>query len=81
MMPNSPSETTIAAMLPLRNDGMRNSPKAMIVDLPCRRRWLPHAMKATIPTRAMAKATGMGERSHGQVQSPIVNGFSTVHQP
>ncbi len=81
MMPNSPSETTAAAMLPLRNDVMRNRPKASRVERPARWRRRPHAMKAMSATSATAKAIGTGESESGHVQSPIAGAVSTVHHP
>ena len=73
MMPNSPSDTIMAAMLPLRNDGIRNSPKAIMVDS-------PDALAVQPPGdepderrgTEIAKANGIGEMFHGQVQSPMV---------
>ena len=81
MMPNSPRETTAAAMLPFRKDAMRNRPRARSVERPRRRRWTPHAMKAARATSATAKAIGTGESDHGHCQSPTWSVWSTVHQP
>ena len=75
MMPNSPSETTIAAMLPLRNDGMANSENcdagsiAAPLAVPP-----PRDERGERPRPTTAKAIGTGERAHGQVQSPIASG-------
>lgn len=72
-MPNSPSEMMSAAMLPLRNDGMANSDRASSVDCPRRVRRMPHQTNSAVEIAATANDTGTGERSNGQVQSPIVS--------
>ena len=77
MMPNSPSETIIAAMFPLRKEEMRSNPNASIVDWPARSRRSPHAMNATRETRVRAKTNGIGETSRLQNEG----GVSLKNQP
>ncbi len=81
MMPNSPSETSIAAMFPFRKVPMRKRLNESSETRPVRSRWMPHAMKATAPRIAMRNATGTGESAHGQVQDPIVKSPSVAHHP
>ena len=81
MMPNSPSETTIAAMLPLRNDGMRRSENSSSTDLPVRLRRRSQRMKPTSARAEIANAIGTGESSNGHVKSPISSAVSVSHQP
>lgn len=81
LIPNSPSDTISAAILPLRNDGMRNNEKDSRVDRPRRWRRSPHPMKAAPETTVTRKATGMIESVNGQVHSPRVGAVSVNHHP
>ena len=81
MMPNSPSETTIAAMLPLRNDAMRSRANSSSTDLPVRLRRRSQRMKPTSARAETANAIGTGESSNGHVKSPIWSAVSVSHQP
>ena len=77
MMPNSPSDTMSAAMLPFRNDGMRSSPNASMVLRPARSRCRPHRMKSMSAMSEIANANGMGETSSVQKSG----GESLRHHP
>ncbi len=83
MIPNSPNDTIMAAMFPLRNDGILNSESARSVVLPDRSRWIPHQTNATAESRVKAKIAGIGESSKGHVQEPIFGILPALacHQP
>ena len=82
MMPNSPSETIIAARLPLRNEGMRKrSKREHRAAARAARGRRPQSTKATPASEGDGERDGIGERSNGQVQSPIAGGVSSSHQP
>ena len=81
MMPNSPSATTSAAMLPLRNEEMRKRENSSRDDSPRRVLVTPRTMNATSASAATAKATGTGEIGRGHSNEPIVKVSLTAHQP
>lgn len=80
MMPNSPSATTSAATLPLRNVAIENSRGSSRAGRPARPRWRDQSTNTISATTAIANATGTGERSNGQVQPPIVKGSSSCRR-
>ena len=81
MMPNSPIETMSAATLPLRNEPMRSSENASMVDLPARSRRKPHHTKRTPAAMEIANEMGMGLSANGHSQSPSVRPSVASHQP
>ena len=82
MMPNSPSETTMRGDVAVaeRRDAEERELQQHGAR-PSRLRRRSHAMKATRATAEIAKAIGTGERSNGQVKSPISIGVSVSHHP
>jgi hypothetical protein len=74
MIPNSPSATTRAAMLPLRKVAMEKRRGSSRVGRP-RCAWRrDHVTKPMAASSAIAKATGTGETENGQLQPPMVKG-------
>ena len=73
MMPNSPSETIMAATLPLRNELIVSRSKAIMDDLLAVNRTRHHHTNKAPATKARPKANGTGLTSSVHFQSPMLN--------